>query len=290
MPELTKDQPRKNMLVECLNEILSAENAVVERLEKRISETHSVETKNSLQHELQEERNHQVSLRNLISAFGGLPTSSKSKLLSFGTETNQTIDITDLSFENDKKLKFLQGDNLGNTGKTDIVDSMEHETLQRNEDAFIENAQILAYKMVAELAEKIDAKDARDTLRQNIQEKERTYNKIIEASPEMNYQNQDDKNHHQSEQQKKSFQIGSEIASILTSYWNSKEHPSKVYIFNRRVHHGTVGAFLGLSSLYKKQPIVTGFLSGLGEGLAKDDYDDFREWFSFKKKENDNVD
>jgi hypothetical protein len=26
-------------------------------------------------------------------------------------------------------------------------------------------------------------------------------------------------------------------------------------------------------------------LSGLGAGLAKDDYNDFKEWFLFKKKE-----
>jgi hypothetical protein len=39
---------------------------------------------------------------------------------------------------------------------------------------------------------------------------------------------------------------------MLTSYWNSQENPSKVYLFNRRVHHGAIGALLGLSSLYKK--------------------------------------
>ena len=44
---------------------------------------------------------------------------------------------------------------------------------------------------------------------------------------------------------------------------------SKTYIFNRRVHHGEVG----LSNLFKKksQPVPTGLLSGLGEGLAHDD-------------------
>jgi len=47
---------------------------------------------------------------------------------------------------------------------------------------------------------------------------------------------------------------------------------SKTYIFNR-VHHGEVGCLLGLSNLFKKksQPIPTGLLSGLGEGLAHDD-------------------
>jgi hypothetical protein len=94
-----------------------------------------------------------------------------------------------------------------------------------------------------------------------------------------------DGNKKNDDQHKEPFQIGSAISDIITSYWNSKENPSKLYIFNRRVHHGTIGALLGLSALYKKQPMITGILSGLGAGLAKDDYNDFKEWFLFRKKE-----
>jgi hypothetical protein len=50
------------------------------------------------------------------------------------------------------------------------------------------------------------------------------------------------------------------------------------------VHHGTIGALLGLSNLYKDNPMITGILSGLGSGLQKDDHNDFKEWFSFKKR------
>ena len=47
---------------------------------------------------------------------------------------------------------------------------------------------------------------------------------------------------------------------------------------------------LGLSNLPKKsQPIPTGILSGLGEGLAKDDYADRDEWFKFEKKHDDTL-
>ena len=43
---------------------------------------------------------------------------------------------------------------------------------------------------------------------------------------------------------------------------------------------------LGFSNLFKKsQPLPAGILSGLGEGLAKDDYGDVKEWFTFKKKD-----
>ena len=30
--------------------------------------------------------------------------------------------------------------------------------------------------------------------------------------------------------------------------------------------------------------MITGILSGLGSGLQKDDYNDFKEWFLFKKR------
>jgi hypothetical protein len=83
------------------------------------------------------------------------------------------------------------------------------------------------------------------------------------------------------------FNLGSAVADMLTSYWNSKENPSQVYIFNRRIHHGAIGALLGFSGLYKNNPLVTGILSGLGAGLQKDDYNDFKEWFLFKKRVDD---
>lgn len=87
---------------------------------------------------------------------------------------------------------------------------------------------------------------------------------------------------------KDAYQTGLDIANLITYFWNSQKSPRKVYISNRRVHHGEIGSLLGLSNLFKKsQPIPTGILSGLGEGLVKDDYADKDVWFTFKKKEND---
>ena len=89
-----------------------------------------------------------------------------------------------------------------------------------------------------------------------------------------------------SEKNNEAFQTGLSIAKLLTSYWNSQQNPGKAYIFNRRVHHGEIGSLLGFSNLFKKsQPLPSGILSGLGEGLAKDDYSDVKEWFTFKKKD-----
>lgn len=92
-----------------------------------------------------------------------------------------------------------------------------------------------------------------------------------------------------SDKNKEAFKLGYSIAKLITSSWNSQEKPRKVYIFNRRVHHGGVGTLLGLSNLFRKsQPVPAGILSGLGDGLAKDDYADRDSWFNFDKKPYDN--
>ena len=287
MPSSTENKLNKDKFVEYLNEILSAENAIVERLNKRIQETQFEESKKTLQQELQEETNQQNMLKDLISEYGGRPTNSKAELLSLNLATGQTIDITDNSTESDDKMSstLQSNDNNHNANNRNVMDTqIQSEILRTKEDAMIKNAEILGYKMVLKICEKINARKAMNTLKKNLEEKELRYNKLIDSVSKMVNQT-DGKSSKKNDQYREPFHIGSTIADILTSYWNSKEDPSKVYIFNRRVHHGAIGALLGLSALYKKQPMITGILSGLGAGLAKDDYNDFKEWFLFKKKE-----
>jgi hypothetical protein len=89
--------------------------------------------------------------------------------------------------------------------------------------------------------------------------------------------------------------IGTTAAELLTSYWHSRNHPSpplKVYLFNRRIHHGEIGALLGLSALFLRgtsNPTTSAaaIFTGIGIGLVKDDYLDIMNWFRFTKK---NVD
>jgi ferritin-like metal-binding protein YciE len=287
VPSSTENKLNKDKFVEYLNEILSAENAIVERLNKRIQETQFEESKKTLQQELQEETNQQNRLKDLISEYGGRPTNSKAELLSLNLATGQTIDITDNSTESDDKISstLQSNDNNHNANNRNVMDTqIQSEILRTKEDAMIKNAEILGYKMVLKICEKINARKAMNTLKKNLEEKELRYNKLIDSVSKMVNQT-DGKSSKKNDQYREPFEIGSTIADILTSYWNSKEDPSKVYIFNRRVHHGAIGALLGLSALYKKQPMITGILSGLGAGLAKDDYNDFKEWFLFKKKE-----
>ena len=86
--------------------------------------------------------------------------------------------------------------------------------------------------------------------------------------------------------------LGLTAAEILTSYWNFRyksSYPPKVYAFNRRIHHGEIGALLALSSLFLRRstPIasVAAILTGIGIGLVKDDRADIADWFRLRKKE-----
>jgi ferritin-like metal-binding protein YciE len=251
-----------------LNEILSIENAVIERLHRRMQETSLQNLQNSLQEQLEEEKEQQSRLENLIADYGGKPTDSKADLLSL----NSLMDAM-----KKKKDNALNSQVETHDIKNDRMTSQEIEILNTKEDALIKNAEILAYKKVLKVAEKMTDKDAINILKQNLQEKESTYANITTSESKMLSNMKNNSDH-------ESFNLGSAVADMLTSYWNSKENPSKVYLFNRRVHHGAIGALLGLSTLYKDNPMITGILSGLGSGLQKDDYNDFKEWFLFKKR------
>jgi hypothetical protein len=80
---------------------------------------------------------------------------------------------------------------------------------------------------------------------------------------------------------KGALMLGFTAAELLMRYWNSKEDPPEVYIFDRRIHHGEYGALLSVASLlFGKIPIsatALGILAGLGTGLVKDDLADIKE-------------
>jgi hypothetical protein len=89
--------------------------------------------------------------------------------------------------------------------------------------------------------------------------------------------------------------LGLTAAEVIAGYWNNRNRtnpggsppssPQKVHIFNRRMHHGQIGALLMLSLFFRGAPVPAAILTGLGIGLVKDDYADFKEWFLFKKRD-----
>ncbi|MCJ7636676.1 MAG: ferritin-like domain-containing protein [Nitrososphaeraceae archaeon] len=269
---------KNNKLIEFLNEILSAENAGIERLHRRIQETALQESKKILQDHITEAEEQQARLKNLISKYGRKPTDSKADVLSLNSLTT-AINNTIKNNSTLNNTTINQTSHNGNNNKNIAMTPKEVEILNTQEDALIKNDEILAYKTMLKRGEKIMAKDVINILKQNLQEKESMYDKIRTFESKMLNGRGENNNHPES------FKLGSAVADMLTSYWNSQKSPSKVYVLNRRVHHGAIGALLGLSTLYKNNPIVTGILSGLGAGLQKDDYNDSKEWFLFKKKE-----
>jgi ferritin-like metal-binding protein YciE len=274
-----------NKSIDQLNEVLSIENAAIQRLERRILETHIQDSKNLLQQHLQEGKEQQRRLRDLISSYGKKPTDSKADLISLHSLTNEARDKMkkdNVDTHNDinttKISTEIQDDNnINNT----MMTPEEGEILNTKEDTLIKNYEISAYKTILKKAKGVMGKDAINILKQNLQEKETMYDKIKSSESIMlNWVGENNNDNHN-----ESFKVGSAVADMLTSYWNSQKNPSKVYLFNRRVHHGAIGALLGLSSIYKKNPLVTDILSGLGAGLQKDDSKDSKEWFLFRKKE-----
>jgi hypothetical protein len=86
--------------------------------------------------------------------------------------------------------------------------------------------------------------------------------------------------------------MGITAAEILASWWNHRNNHSpspKIYLFNRRIHHGEIGTILALFSLLlKRTPFPSSALTlllGMGIGLAKDDYRDIMTWFRLTKRE-----
>ena len=283
----SKNNDENNKFIDHLNELLSIENAVIKRLERRILETLIKDSKNLLQQHLKEEKEQQRRLMDLISSYGKKPTDSKADIISLHSLINEARDK--MKKENVTKAKdtdiitkiLYKAINDNNNINNTIMTSEESEILNTKEDALIKNNEISSYKKTLKIDEGVMYKDAISTVRQNLQEKESIYDKI--KSYESKLQNEIGENNNDNHNE--SFKVGSAVADMLTSYWNAQENPSKVYLFNRRVHHGAIGALLGLSSLYKKNPLVTGILSGLGAGLQKDDSKDSKEWFLFRKKE-----
>ena len=279
----SNDIDENNKFIDHLNEVVSIENAAIERLERRIQETAIQDSKKILQQHLQEEKEQQRRLIDLISTYGKKPTDSKADLISLHSLTNEARDKMkkdNVDTGNDTNTTKISStihysNNIHNT----MMTPEEAEILNTKEDALIKNNEISSYKTILKIDKGVIGKDV---LKQNLQEKESMYDRIKSSESKMLNEigeNNDDHN--------ESFKVGSAVADMLTSQWNSQENPSKVYLFNRRVHHGAIGALLGLSSLYKKNPLVTGILSGLGAGLQKDDSKDSKEWFLFRKKEED---
>lgn len=147
---MTKQQNiEKEKFALMFNSVLSMENAACKRLEKRINEVSLPEAKQQLQHHLEETKEQQNRLKELISDLGGKATTDKGNL---------PIPSPSKSIENILKKHMT---------------SMESELKGAKEDAIVESAEIVLYDMLIQLAQKassIIGGDAIPALTQNLSE------------------------------------------------------------------------------------------------------------------------
>jgi light-regulated signal transduction histidine kinase (bacteriophytochrome) len=151
----SNDTDENNKFIDYLNEVLSIENAVIERLERRIQETAIQDSKKILQQHLQEEKEQQRRLIDLISTYGKKPTDSKADLISLHSLTNEARDklkkdnVDTGNDTNTTKISSTIHDsnNINNT----MMTPEEAEILNTKEDALIKNNKISAYKTILKI-------------------------------------------------------------------------------------------------------------------------------------------
>jgi ferritin-like metal-binding protein YciE len=169
-----------NKLLQYLNEMLSTENAALERLESRIQQTTLENVKAQLQQHLQETREQQQRLINLIKNRGVgttfSPTSSKADLplLNPKTETTSRVDEM-ISKPNDtESTEVRDQDKLKSiVNETEnVMMKAEKELQEAKQDGIVENAEIISYTTLIEVSKIVGAKDALPILEQSLKEEE----------------------------------------------------------------------------------------------------------------------
>jgi len=166
------DSHMKQKLVQYFNEALAMENAAVDRNQTRMSETPIPLVKQQLQYHLEQTFVQQDRLRTIITNLGGSPTSAKAvlpKLLPMDMDTmSNTIKETAKSLVSSKSK--------------DRVDA-EYELIQTKQDGIIENGEIVTYKMLMEISQKVGLLEALPLLQQSLLEETAMENFIVSTTP-----------------------------------------------------------------------------------------------------------
>jgi ferritin-like metal-binding protein YciE len=166
------DSLMKQKLVQYFNEALAMENAAVDRNQTRMSETPIPLVKQQLQYHLEQTFVQQDRLRTIITNLGGSPTSAKAalpKMLPTDMDTvSNTVKETAKSLVSSKSKDRVHA---------------EHELIQTKQDAIIENAEIVSYKMLMEISQKAGMLEALPLLQQSLLEETAMENFILSTTP-----------------------------------------------------------------------------------------------------------
>lgn len=159
-------------LVQFFNESLAMEHAAEDRIQERINETPVEQVRQQLQYHLEETRQQQDRLREIISKMGGSPTTAKASLPTIKPATMDTI--SGMVKETAKSIASEES--------RQTLDA-EKELIRTKEDAIIENAEIVSYKMLMDMTDKAGLKDASAKLQQSLQEEVAMANFIAGNAP-----------------------------------------------------------------------------------------------------------
>ena len=192
--ELTPNANQK--IIQYLNDALAMENASEERIRTRLRETIVDDTRAQLQDHLDETRNQKDRLKQIITNHGGEPTDAKAELPSLKPNT---IDL--VRNDDDMMTSSSTGLTADKKGSEDLrhdpsvksimkeTDNVrlaaERELLQTERDAIIENAEIVKYKILLEIAKRTGATDAVPVIDQNLKEEMQIANWIIANTPNL---------------------------------------------------------------------------------------------------------
>ncbi len=172
---MTQNAPSEvnSKLVEYFNELLSVENAAIDRLQSRIEESPIQEARARLQQHLEETRGQQGRLQEIVAKYGGTPTDSKAHLSAPKPPATELM------------KKTIKDTVKSVTGDTDNPLPEEMELIRTKEDAILENAEIIGYKMVMQIAERAGAQDTISVLEQNMKEEQSMADWIMANTPQM---------------------------------------------------------------------------------------------------------
>jgi ferritin-like metal-binding protein YciE len=138
------------------------ENAALERVQRRVQQTILEDARQQLQNHLEETKQHQDRLRQLITKLGGSPTQEKGQL-----------------------PIAMPPEFIGNIIHSSMT-SAEQELMQSVEDTIVESAEVTGYNLLIQMAGKMnDMTDAILSLRQSLQEEEKMFIWLRANAPAM---------------------------------------------------------------------------------------------------------
>ena len=145
-----------------LNSSLAMENAALERVQRRVQQTILEDARQQLQNHLEETKQHQYRLSQLITKLGGSPTQEKGQL--------------PIAMPPDSIRNIIHSS----------MKSAEQELMQSVEDTIVESAEIIGYNLLIQMAVKMNnMADAIPPLRQSLYEEEKMFGWLRANAPAM---------------------------------------------------------------------------------------------------------